>query len=98
MKSSHATALCGEPERAGSRVRRKANIPTPRERRAAPAQLPRRCLSDENVILEIKAVAPLLPGHDTRSQTYPRWSGLPTVLSLNFHMLRLNDGLRHSAG
>ena len=50
--------------------------------------------ADETVILEIKAV----PAHDMQLQTYPRMSGRPVGLLLNFHTLRLKDGLRRFVG
>jgi len=52
---------------------------------------------DETVIWEIKAVPALLPLHDMQLQTYLRMSGLPVGL-LNFHTLRLKDGLRRYVG
>jgi GxxExxY protein len=55
-------------------------------------------LADETVILEIKAVPALLPLHDMQLQTYLRMSSLPVGLLLNFHALRLKDGLRRFIG
>jgi PD-(D/E)XK nuclease superfamily len=43
------------------------------------ARLPADILTDETVILEIKAVPALLPAHDTQLQTYLRMSGLPVA-------------------
>jgi GxxExxY protein len=55
-------------------------------------------LVDETVILEIKAVPLLLPVHDMQLQTYPRVSGLPLGLLLNFHTLSLEDSQRRFVG
>jgi GxxExxY protein len=46
------------------------------------------------VILEIKAVPGLLPAHEAQLQTYLRMSGLPVGLLMNFHAMRLKDGLK----
>jgi GxxExxY protein len=45
------------------------------------------------IILEIKAVAALLPAHDAQLLTYLRMSNLRIGLLMNFHAPRLKDGL-----
>ena len=55
-------------------------------------------LADEPVILEIDAVPTLLATHEMQPQIYPRMSGLRVGLLLNFHVLRVKDGLRRFAG
>jgi PD-(D/E)XK nuclease superfamily len=66
--------------------------------RISVAWLPGRHPVDETVILEIKAVPLLLPVHDMQLQTYPRVSGLPLGLLLNFHTLSLEDSQRRFVG
>jgi GxxExxY protein len=46
------------------------------------------------IILEIKAVAALLPAHESQLLTYLRMSHLRIGLLMNFHATRLKDGLR----
>ncbi len=46
------------------------------------------------VILEIKAVAAILPAHESQLLTYLRMSGIPVGLLFNFHASRLKDGMR----
>jgi GxxExxY protein len=46
------------------------------------------------IILEIKAVAALLPAHDAHLLTYLRTSNLRIGLLMNCHAPRLKDGLR----
>jgi hypothetical protein len=48
------------------------------------------------VILEVKAIPGLLPAHEAQLQTYLRMSGLPVGLLMNFHAIRLKDGLKRS--
>jgi GxxExxY protein len=46
------------------------------------------------IILEIKAVAALLPTHEAQILTYLRLSKIRVGLLINFHAIRLIDGLR----
>jgi GxxExxY protein len=46
------------------------------------------------VVVEVKAVAALLPAHETQVLTYLRMSHIRIGLLMNFHALRLKDGLR----
>jgi GxxExxY protein len=48
----------------------------------------------QTVILEIKAVAALLPAHEAQLHTYLRLSGLRIGLLLNFNARRLTEGIR----
>lgn len=45
------------------------------------------------VVVEIKAVARLLPLHRQQLITYLKLSGYPAGLLINFHVPRLKDGL-----
>ena len=49
---------------------------------------------DCQVIIEIKAVAKLMPAHDAQRLSYLRMSGLRVGLLFNFPALLLQDGLR----
>ena len=49
---------------------------------------------DRQLIIEIKAVASILPAHDAQVLTYLRMSGLRLGLLFNFHARLLKDGLR----
>jgi GxxExxY protein len=49
---------------------------------------------DRQLILEIKAVAAILPAHEAQLYTYLRMSGIRVGLLLNFNASRLVDGLR----
>ena len=44
---------------------------------------------DRKIILEIKAVADIVPAHEAQLQTYLRMSGIPVGLLLNFNASRL---------
>jgi GxxExxY protein len=49
---------------------------------------------EHTIILEIKAVAALVPAHDSQILAYLRMSGIRIGLLMNFHAPRLKDGLR----
>ena len=46
------------------------------------------------VIVELKAVAKILPIHEAQPLSYLRLSGLPVGLLINFHSILLRDGIR----
>jgi len=48
----------------------------------------------KRVLVEIKAVAQLLPVHQAQVITYLKLSGLPTGLLVNFHTTVIKHGLR----
>ena len=49
---------------------------------------------EQQVILELKAVNQLLPIHEAQLLSYLKLSGLPVGLLINFHEVRLKDGIR----
>ena len=51
-------------------------------------------LVEEEVVVELKTVAKLLPIHEAQLLSYLRLSGLRTGLLINFHVPRLKDGIR----
>lgn len=46
------------------------------------------------VVVELKTVAELLPIHEAQLHTYLKLSGKSLGLLLNFHVIRLKDGIR----
>ncbi|MCB5267810.1 MAG: GxxExxY protein [Candidatus Cloacimonetes bacterium] len=51
-------------------------------------------LVEDQVIVEIKAVSDILPIHQAQLISYLNLSNKPTGLLINFHTLRLNDGVK----
>jgi GxxExxY protein len=51
-------------------------------------------LVGNTTLVEIKAVVAPLPTHDAQILTYLRMSQIPVGLQMNFHTIRLKDGLR----
>lgn len=50
-------------------------------------------LAEERVVVELKAVEKLLPIHSTQLITYLRLGKYPLGLLINFHVLKLVDGI-----
>jgi GxxExxY protein len=98
LESVYAACLCFELEHAGIPLSRQVSIPVTCKGMPIPPGFRADILVDDIVILEIKAVPALLPAHDAQLQTYLRMSGIPVGLLLNFHAVRLKDGLRRFAG
>ena len=48
----------------------------------------------DTVIVELKAVAALMPIHEAQTLSYLRLSGRPIGLLINFHVPHLKDGIR----
>jgi len=51
-------------------------------------------LVDDEVIVELKAVAKVLPIHEAQVLSYLRLSQRTVALLINFHVLHLKDGIR----
>jgi GxxExxY protein len=51
-------------------------------------------LVEGTVIVEVKALAKILPVHEAQLLSYLRLSKKPVGLLINFHELRLRDGIR----
>jgi GxxExxY protein len=52
---------------------------------------------ENSLIIELKAVAQLLPLHDAQLLSYLRLTGLPLGLLINFHVPALKDGIKRMA-
>jgi GxxExxY protein len=49
---------------------------------------------EDVVVVEVKAVAAVLPVHESQALTYMRLTGCPAGLVINFNVPRLMDGVR----
>jgi GxxExxY protein len=49
---------------------------------------------DGRILIEIKALSAISPVHEAHLLTYPRLSQIRIGLLMNFHAVRLKDGLR----
>jgi GxxExxY protein len=94
LESVYAACLCQELEHAGIGFRRQVPIPVTYKGTLIPLGFRADILVADAVILEIKAVAALIPAHDAQLLSYLRLSQFRVDLLLNFHASRLVDGLR----
>jgi GxxExxY protein len=95
LESVYEGCLCFELERAGIGFQRQVGIPVTYKGLQLDEGFRADVLVAGQVILEIKAVATILPAHEAQLQTYLRMSGIRIGLLLNFYAPRLIDGLRH---
>ena len=94
LESVHEECLCLELERAGIAFERQVMVPIVYKGTTIPLGFHADVVVANAIILEIKAVASLLPAHDAQLLTYLRMSEPRVGLLMNFHAPRLKDGLR----
>ena len=94
LESVYGACLCYELEQAGIAFRRQVAIPVFYKYQVITPGFRADIVVDETVIIEVKAVAALMPTHEAQLLTYLRMSRYPIGLLMNFHANRLVDGLR----
>jgi GxxExxY protein len=94
LESVYAGCLCHELEQAGIAFQREAAVRVTYKGVQFDEGFRADILVQRQLIVEIKAVAALLPVHDAQVLTYLRMSGLRLGLLFNFHARLLKDGLR----
>ncbi len=94
LEAVYRQFLCIGLEEAGLPVRTQVPVPVAYRGRNVPLGFRMDLLVTEAIIVEVKAVASLIPAHEARLLTYPRPSGIRTGLLMNVHAPRLKDGLK----
>ncbi len=94
LESVYEQCLCHELEQAGVPFARQVVVPVVYRGRRIGEGFRADIIVDETVIVEIKAIATILPAHEAQLNTYLRMSGLRIGLLMNFNESRLVDGLR----
>jgi GxxExxY protein len=94
LESVYAECLAAELEHAGIPFQREVVVPVIYKGKTLPLGFRADILVANLILPEIKAVATLLPVHDAQILTYLRMSQIRVGLLLNFHAVRLKDGLR----
>ena len=90
LESVYEGCLCHELEQVGVPIERQAGTPVTYRGVQFDEGFRADILVDRQLIIEIKAVANILPAYDAQVLTYLRMSGL----LFNFHARLLKDGLR----
>jgi GxxExxY protein len=93
LESVYEQCLCHELEQAGVPFARQVVVPVVYRGRRIGEGFRADIIVDETVIVEIKAIATILPAHEAQLNTYLRMSGLRIGLLMNFNESRLVDGL-----
>ena len=94
LESVYEGCLCYELGQAGITFERQAGISVAYKGVQFDEGFRADILVERQLIIEIKAVATILPTHDAQVLTYLRMSGLRLGLLFNFHARLLKDGLR----
>ena len=94
LESVYEGCLCHELEQVGIAFQRQAGIPVNYKGVEFDEGFRADILVDRQMIIEVKAVAHIMPAHDAQVLTYLRMSGLRPGLLFNFHARLLKDGLR----
>jgi GxxExxY protein len=94
LESVYERCLCVELEDAGIPFKTQVTVPVIYKGRHIPLGFRADILVDGKVIVEAKAIAALLPNHETQLMTYLRMSQIRVGLLMNFHAPTLRQGLR----
>jgi len=94
LESVYEGCLCHELEQSGIPFERQASIPVLYKGVSIGEGFKADIIVSRQVILEIKAIAVILPVHEAQLHTYLRMSAIRVGLLLNFNAHRLKDGLR----
>jgi GxxExxY protein len=94
LESVYSGCLCLELEQTGIAFQSEVMVPVIYKGTTIPMGFRADIVIANTIILEIKAVASFVPGHESQILTYLRMSGLRIGLLMNFHAPRLKDGLR----
>jgi len=94
LDSVYEQCLCYELEQAGVPFARQFAVPVVYRGMRIGEGFRADIIVHETVIVEVKAVATIVPVHEAQLNTYLRMSGLRVGLLMNFNESRLVDGLR----
>ncbi|MBI4968381.1 MAG: GxxExxY protein [Rhodospirillales bacterium] len=94
LESAYEACLAFELDRAGLGVKRQVVLPLLYESIQIEAGFRVDLLIEDKVVLEVKAVEKIHPVHLTQLLTYLRLGGYKLGFVLNFHCLRMKDGIK----
>ena len=94
LESVYIECLCLELQQAGIPFEREVMVPVVYKGTIIPLGFRADIVVDQVIIFELKTVAALLPIHEAQILTYLPMSQVRVGLLMNFHAIRLKDGLR----
>ena len=90
----YTLCLIQELQNAAFRVEEKRKVPLIYRGRPLKKNLFVDIVVNDTVLVEVKAVEALAPIHNAQVITYPKLTGLPVALLMNFNVPMLKDGTR----
>ena len=94
LESFYVSCLCLALEEAGLPFQTQVLLPGTFRGRVITQAFRADIVVSDAVIVEVKALALLVPAHEFQLRTYLRVSGIRVGLLMNFHARRLGDGLQ----
>jgi GxxExxY protein len=93
LEHAYTVCLAHEIGKRGIAVRRQVPFPVRYDGVALEVGYRVDLLVADEIIVEVKAIAKLLPVHESQLLSYLRLSGLTVGLLINFHATHLRDGI-----
>jgi GxxExxY protein len=93
LESAYEECLCYELSQDGLRFQRQVPLPVVYKSVRLDCGYRLDIVVEDNVVIELKAVERLMPIHEAQLITYPKLSGIPTGLLLNFNTPVLREGI-----
>ncbi len=94
LESVYNECLSDELAQAGIPFQREVPVPVTYKGKTLALGFRADILVDKTVLIEIKGVSELIQAHQIQLSTYLRMSNIRISLLMNFHAVRLRDGLR----
>ncbi len=94
LESAYEVCLVHELRKRGLKVRPQVTLPVVYDGVEIDAGYRLDLLVEDAVIVELKAVANVLPIHEAQLLSYLKLSGCKLGLLINFHVLQLKDGIK----
>ncbi len=94
LETAYEACLAYELRRRGLAVRRQVPIPILYDGQKIRVGYRADLLADDMVLIELKAIASVLPIHEAQVLSYLNLGGFKVGLLINFNVRRLKDGIR----
>ncbi len=93
LESAYEECLCHELHLRGLKFQRQVSIPITYKQIKLDCGYRADVIVEEKVLIELKAVAEIIPVHEAQLLTYLKITGLKVGLLLNFHVPVMKDGI-----
>lgn len=97
LESIYEECLCAELKTGNLAFARQVAVPVAYKGRPLECTYRMDLVIERSVIVEVKCVEQIQPGHKAQLLTYMKLSGIPVGLLLNFHTEFLRNGIRRLA-